>query len=111
MERTLGFFVGRSRENEQRKREQAEKGLDGLTYFVYRTLCDFGCPNAEDVSKEIGKAFVEYPLWGEYDDDLRRLRREVTFALVAEEDDVDKVASWVDEIFSLLRKLREDSSE
>ena len=97
--------------NEQRKREQAEKGLDGLTYFVYRTLCDFECPNAEEVSKEIGKAFVEYPLWHEYDDDLRKLRREVTFALVAEEDDVDKVASWVDEIFNLLRKLKEDSNE
>ena len=26
--------------NEQRKREQAEKGFDGLTYFVYRTLLE-----------------------------------------------------------------------
>jgi len=95
--------------NEQRKREQAEKGLDGLTYFVYRTLLDFKCPKAEEVSKQIGKAFIEFPLWNDYDDDLRKLRREVTFAIYAEEDDENKVASWVDQIFDLLRKLKDDS--
>lgn len=36
--------------NEQRKKEQAEKGLDALTYFVYCTLNDDGVPNAEAVS-------------------------------------------------------------
>lgn len=32
--------------NEARKREQVEKGFDGLTYFVYRTLLDAGIKNA-----------------------------------------------------------------
>ena len=103
----LDSLLAEVERNEQRKREQAEKGLDGLTYFVYRTLLDFECPNAEDVSKQIGKAFTEFPLWNEYDDDLRKIRREVTFAIYAEEDDENKVASWVDQIFDLLRKLNE----
>ena len=34
--------------NEQRKREQAEKGFDGLTFFVYRTLQDAGLADAEE---------------------------------------------------------------
>ena len=46
-------------------------------------------------------------MWNEYDDDLRKIRREVTFAIYAEEDDENKVASWVDQIFDLLRKLNE----
>ena len=106
-EEALDSLLAEVEKNEQRKREQAEKGLDGLTYFVYRTLLDFECPNAEDVSKQIGKAFTEFPLWNEYDDDLRKIRREVTFAIYAEEDDENKVASWVDQIFDLLRKLNE----
>ena len=39
--------------DEQRKKEQAEKGLDGLTFFVYRTLLDAGITNAEAASKKI----------------------------------------------------------
>ena len=65
------------KENERRKREQAEKGFDGITYFVYRTLLDFDVENSESVSKEIGKAFVANPLWKESDQELRNLRREV----------------------------------
>ncbi len=33
--------------NESRKKEQAEKGFDGLTFFVYRTLLDAKVGNAE----------------------------------------------------------------
>ena len=39
--------------NEARKKEQAEKGFDGLTYFVYRTLLDAEIENAEAVSRKI----------------------------------------------------------
>ena len=48
--------------NERRKREQAEKGFDGLTYFVYRTMLDAGLNNAEEISKKIKSAFVEHPV-------------------------------------------------
>jgi len=33
--------------NEHRKKEQAAKGLDGLTYFVFCKLTDDGIPNPE----------------------------------------------------------------
>ncbi len=49
--------------NEARKREQAEKGFDGLTYVVYRTLLDGQINNAEEVSRKIKQAFVEFPNW------------------------------------------------
>ena len=98
-------------ENERRKREQAEKGFDGITYFVYRTLLDFEVQNAESVSKEIGKAFISNPLWQESDEELRNLRREATFALFAEEDDETKVASLVDELFRLLSKLNSGGND
>ena len=38
--------------NEQRKKEQAAKGLDGLTYFVLCKLTDDGIPNPEPRSRQ-----------------------------------------------------------
>jgi type I restriction enzyme R subunit len=90
--------------NERRKKEQAEKGFDGLTYFVYATLLDTGIPNPEAVSKRIKAAFVEYPNWATGEKDLREVRQKMTFALYAEEDDLDKVTATVDHLFTLLMK-------
>ena len=45
--------------NEARKKEQAEKGFDALTYFVYRSLLDAEVDEAETVSEKIKAAFVE----------------------------------------------------
>ena len=90
--------------NEARKKEQAEKGFDGLTYFVYQTLLDTGINNAEDVSRKIKAAFIEYPNWGKSENSLRELRKKVTFAIFAEMDDLEKVAALVDELFRLLEQ-------
>jgi type I restriction enzyme, R subunit len=46
-------------EHERRKKEQAKKGFNSLTYFVYLMLFDAGVPNADEVSKQIGQAFIE----------------------------------------------------
>jgi type I restriction enzyme R subunit len=90
--------------NEQRKKEQAEKGFDGLTYFVYRTILDAGVSNAEEVSKKIKGAFIEHFGWKQSDKELRELRKKVTFAIFAQEDDLDKVTRIVDNLFTLLAK-------
>lgn len=90
--------------NEQRKVEQAEKGFDGLTYFVYRTLLDEGIGNAEDVSRQIKAAFLAFPNWRSSEAALRELRQKVTFALVAEAEDIDSVVGIVDRLFSLLER-------
>jgi len=88
--------------NEKRKKEQAEKGFDGLTFFVYRTLLDAGLTDAEESSKEIKQAFIEHSNWNHSEKDLRELRKMVTFSICAKEKDLDKVIAIVDNLFKLL---------
>jgi type I restriction enzyme R subunit len=90
--------------NETRKKEQAEKSFDGLTYFVYRGLLDAKIQNAEAVSRKIRHAFTEFPNWKRSENALRELRKKVTFAIFAETDDLDRVTAMVDELFTLLEK-------
>lgn len=90
--------------NEARKKEQAEKSFDGLTYFVYRSLLDAKIQNTEVVSRKIRHAFTEFPNWKRSENALRELRKKVTFAIFAETDDLDRVTALVDELFTLLEK-------
>lgn len=90
--------------NESRKKEQAEKGFDGLTFFVYRTLLDAKIAHAEEVSRKIKAAFIEFPGWKRSEAALRELRKKVTFAIYAETDDLDAVTRLVDYLFTLLEK-------
>ena len=90
--------------NEERKKQQAEKGFDGLTFFVYRTLLEAGVVDAEEVSGQVKAAFAAYPNWQTSEAELRELRKEVTFAIYAGVDDLDQVARLVDSLFSLLAK-------
>jgi type I restriction enzyme R subunit len=92
--------------NEQRKKQQAEKGFDGLTFFVYRTLLDAGVNEAEAVSKKIKAAFVENSNWRRSERELRELRKQITFAIFAQEDDLEKVAEMVDGLLNLLQKAQ-----
>ena len=90
--------------NEQRKKEQAAKGLDGLTYFVLCKLTDDGIPNPEPVSKKVREAFAKFPNWQRSEAELREVRKQVTFAIFAEEDDMEKVTATVEALFTLLQK-------
>lgn len=99
---TLAELFKQIERNEQRKKEQAEKGFDGLTFFVYRAMLDAGVENAGLVSGQVRKAFADHPHWRNSEADLRELRNEVTFAICAQLDDLDEVAKVVDELFNLL---------
>jgi type I restriction enzyme, R subunit len=90
--------------NEQRKKEQAAKGLDGLTYFVLCKLTDDDIPNPERVSRRIAEEFGKFPNWQRSEAELRELRKQVTFAVFAEEDDLEKVTATVEALFNLLHK-------
>ena len=90
--------------NEERKREQAEKSFDGLTYFVYRSLLDAGIDNAEVVSRKIRRAFSDFPNWRVSEDALRELRKKVTFAIYEETANLNQVTELVDELFMLLER-------
>ncbi len=90
--------------NDKRKAEQQAKGLDGLSYFVLCKLTDDGIPNPEAASRKVADAFARFPNWRRSESELREVRKAVTFALYAEEDDMDKVAATVDALFVLLTK-------
>lgn len=105
-EEALATLLKEVEANETRKVEQAEKGFDGLTYFVYRTLLDEQIGNAENVSRKIKAAFVEFPNWRKSENGLRELRKKVTFALLAETESVERAAAIVDGLFSLLEKAK-----
>lgn len=90
--------------NEQRKRQQAAKGLDGLAYFVLCKLTDDGIPNPEKVSKKVRDAFGKFPNWQRSEAELREVRKQVTFAIIAEEDNIAKATATVDALFIMLQK-------
>jgi type I restriction enzyme R subunit len=100
----LEELLKETQKNELRKREQAEKSFDGLTYFVYRSLIDAKIGNAEAVSRKIRQAFAEFPNWKKSESALRELRKKVTFAIFAETDELERVTAMVDELFTLLEK-------
>ena len=100
----LAELVKELEKNEQRKKEQAAKGLDGLTYFVLCKLTDDGIPNPETASRKVAAAFAKFPNWRSSEAELREVRKEVTFALFAEEDDMEKVTATVEALFTLLKK-------
>jgi type I restriction enzyme, R subunit len=90
--------------NEERKREQVAKGLDALTYFILCELTEGDIPNPESTSRRAASGFAKYPNWQRSEAELRELRQQVTFAVLAEEDDVTKVTSVVESLFDLLSR-------
>lgn len=106
-EDTLAALIQAIERDEQRKREQAARGLDALTFFVFTTLRDKDVAHAEDVARKVGHAFTQHPNWRQSEKDLRELRKLVTFAIVAHEDDMTKVASLVDDLFTVLLRMSE----
>ncbi|MFH0352212.1 MAG: type I restriction endonuclease subunit R, partial [Chromatiales bacterium] len=101
---TLAELLTEIEKNERRKKDQAAKGLDGLTYFVLCKLTDDGIPNPETASRKVAAAFAKFPNWQRSEAELREVRKQVTFALVAEEDNIEKVTATVEALFTLLQK-------
>lgn len=98
----LAELLGEIDKNEERKEEQAARGLDSLTYFVLRKLTDDGIKNPEEVSKQVTEALTSLPNWRRSDAELREARQQVTFALYAAEDNLEKVTTTVEALFELL---------
>jgi len=98
----LAELLKQLEKNELRKKEQAAKGLDGLTYFVLCKLTDDGIPNPDVASRKVAAAFAKYPNWQRSEAELREVRNQVTFAVLSEEDDINKVTATVEALFNLL---------
>jgi type I restriction enzyme R subunit len=103
-EEALADLLKQIERDEERKKAQTVKGLDGLTYFVLCKLTDESVANAEIASKKVRDAFAEFASWRQSEKELRELRKKVTFAIFAEEDDLNKVTALVDSIFTVLQK-------
>jgi len=103
-EEALSELLKQLERDEERKKTQTAMGLDGLTYFVLCKLTDEGVANAGAASKKVRDGFAEFTNWRESEKELRELRKKVTFAIVAEEDDLNKVTGLVDSIFTVLQK-------
>jgi type I restriction enzyme R subunit len=103
-EEALAELLKEIEKNEQRKKEQAAKGLDSMTYFVLCKLTEDGISNPEIVSRMVAQAFTNFPNWQHSEAELREVRKKVTFALFAEEDDLTKVTATVEALFNLLQK-------
>ena len=56
------------------------------------------------VSKKVREAFAKFPNWQRSEAELSEVRKQVTFAVVAEEDDMAKATATVDALFVLLQK-------
>jgi len=91
-------------EDVKRKKEQAEKGFDGLTFFIYRTLLDKQINNSEEVTRQIKEEFINHPNWKTSEKELRELRQQVYFAILSEEDNLDKATNLVEELFTHIFK-------
>jgi type I restriction enzyme R subunit len=103
-EKALAELMAEIEKDKQRRKDQAEKGLDHVSYFVLCKMTEDNIPNAEQVSKKISEAFGKYPGWKESDAAMRELRKAVTMAIYAEEDDLDRVAATVESLFVLLER-------
>jgi len=56
------------------------------------------------VSANIRAAFVAFPNWKRSENELRELRKQVTFAIFAECDELEQVTPVVDQLFTVLEK-------
>lgn len=90
----------------QRRKEQAEKGFDDLTLYVYRHLEEAGVPDVEAVASRIRDAFANNPNWQTSEAELRELRNSTTFAIYSVRDDLDVVTGIVDELLRVLTRAR-----
>ncbi|RME62424.1 MAG: type I restriction endonuclease subunit R, partial [Nitrospirae bacterium] len=90
--------------DEKRKKEQEEKGLNAIEFFVLKTLEDEGVQSPEEILNDIRTAFKTYENWRNSEADLRELRKEVTFAILKVVDDIDRVTATVNRLFSLLQR-------
>jgi len=90
-----------------RRKEQAAKGFDAFTYFMFKTLREYSIPESEKISENIKTAFVNNPNWLHSEKEYRELRKKITFTIYSQEEDLDKVALIVDRIFNILEKADE----
>lgn len=100
----LAQLLANLADDRERQKVQAERGIDNVTFFIQTKLIEHDIEDAESVAKQAGAAFTDLPNWRRSVKDLREVRRQVTYAIYRVEDDLDRVAAIVDDIFTVLQK-------
>ena len=95
--------------NELRKKEQAERGFDDLSYFFFSSLSDAGLADPQAATEKIRKAFSEFSNWQQSEKSARELRRKITFAIIADGKDIEDAPGIVDGIMKILEKSKPSS--
>ena len=103
----LEELLNEIRKNEERKKEQEKLKLDSLTYFFHKELETAGIEDSIEAGADIKNILEEYAEWYSSEKSMREARKKVTIRIYRSMDDLDKVASLVDAIFSLLTKSRD----
>lgn len=103
-EKALAELFSVIAENEARKQEQAARGLDSLAYFMVSQFTDEGIPNPEKVAAKVRQSFQQHPNWRASEAEMRELRKQVTFAILAELDDLNRVSTTVNTLFTVLQR-------
>jgi type I restriction enzyme R subunit len=101
-EETLAELLAEIERNEKRKKEQVKKGFDASTYFVFETVRNAGVGEPDKVTEEIRDAFTRHPNWRKSEKEMRELRKDMTFALLAT-DDANRVKT-VDTLLATLSR-------
>ena len=105
---TLAELLAEIEKNEKRKKEQAERGFDSRTYFVFETVNDAGVGEPQKVTEEIRHAFAKHPNWRKSEKEMRELRQDMTFAMLTGTEDMDRVTQTVEKLIDTLIRAEAD---
>jgi len=103
-EEALENLIAEIEKNEARKKDQAARGLDNLSYFLVSTFTEKGISNAENVAAKVRDVFIDHPNWNSSEAEYREARTGVTLAIAAELDNTELVSPLVEELFLLLHR-------
>lgn len=103
-EQALEELLSAITKNEERKKAQAAKGLDSFTYFMVSKFTEEAIPNPEKVAGKVREVFEKHPNWKTSEAEMREARKQVTFAIYSEVEELNKVTATVDALFTLLQR-------
>jgi len=86
------------------KKERIEKKMSSDIFSVYWLLKNEGIENSEDIAKEMGKAFKEYPHWKTSEEQERKIKQELYKIFTREKLPIKKAVKIGKRLISVLRE-------
>jgi len=88
----------------EQQKEMMEKNFEDISYTAYLLLKEKKFNSPEEVARKIKEEFLKYTYWKNSEEELRELRKAVYFSIMKVEDDLDKIAQFVEQFFNYLFK-------